>query len=339
MTLSKAFIREIFVTLLFCVLGGSVMTYFTCVGCRSSVENYVYVSLISCSIWFVMWQGNSILADYTSKKIPWIQFPLRRLTVGILGTVIYSIGSLGLLLMFWNFFLQITFDYFFEIAIFTLVITFLISLFFHSRAFFNNWKQSAINAERLERETAVARYDSLKNQVNPHFLFNSLNALTNLVYEDPDKAAKFIKQLSEVYRYVLDTRNKEVVTLEEELKFLQSYLFLQQIRFGDKLDVDLRIDKIDSMVAPLALQMLVENAIKHNVISNENPLRIKLFADNGFLIVENSLRRKNVLDEDSGGLGLDNIRKRYEFLSPVKVDVKEENHTFTVKLPIIGLRL
>ena len=193
------------------------------------------------------------------------------------------------------------------------------------------------HAAGLEKESALSQYESLKNQVNPHFLFNSLNALTHLVYEDQDKAAKFIKQLSEVYRYVLDSRDKEVVSLEEELKFLDAYLFLQQIRFGDKLKVNVNFKGSTSSVAPLALQMLIENAIKHNVISEEEPLSIRLYMERSFLVVENDLHKKNILPDSSGGLGLQNIKRRYEFLSKEKVVVDEGEGKFIVKLPMLEM--
>jgi LytS/YehU family sensor histidine kinase len=185
------------------------------------------------------------------------------------------------------------------------------------------------------KENFVARFENLKSQVNPHFLFNSFNALTNLVYEDQDKAAKFIKKLSDVYRYVLDTRDREVVSLEEEMDFLKSYVFLQQIRFGEKLKIDIQLNGIKSMVAPLALQMLIENAIKHNVVSEESPLTVKVYADDQYLAVENDLQKKVILSEDKSGVGLDNIRKRYEFLTGREIVIQETPEKFIVRLPFI----
>jgi LytS/YehU family sensor histidine kinase len=214
------------------------------------------------------------------------------------------------------------------------IITIIISLILHSREFLLRGRQATLDKEIHQKESIRARYETLKSQVSPHFLFNSLNALTNLVYEDQDKAVKFIKQLSEVYRYVLDTRDKEVVTLEEERKFLRSYLFLQQIRFGDKLKLKVELDGIQTLVAPLVLQMLVENAIKHNVVSEADPLHIRIFSQDGYIVVENDLQRKSALVNDSPRLGLDNIAKRYEFLSDKKVEVIQ-NGKFIVKLPII----
>lgn len=206
----------------------------------------------------------------------------------------------------------------------------------HGREFLLQWRKSAVDAERYQKESMTATYESLKSQVNPHFLFNSLNALTNLVYEDQDKAAKFIKQLSEVYRYVLDTRDKELVPIGEELRFLESYTYLQHIRFGDKLRIDNTLTTAQSMVAPLALQMLVENAVKHNEISQDKPLTIRLYSDANFLIVENTLQRKLNSGEASSGMGLDNIVKRYQFLSNQNVLINEDADNFTVKIPIIN---
>ena len=226
-----------------------------------------------------------------------------------------------------------------EMIFISLTITFFISLFLHGKEFLVRWKAAAVDAEASKRESMMAQYESLKSQVNPHFLFNSLNALTNLVYEDQDKAAKFIKQLSEVYRYVLDTRNREVVGLEEELQFLKAYLFLQQIRFGDKLQIKIELSGVESPVAPLAFQMLIENAIKHNVISQEDPLTIRLYSTQNYLVVENNLQKKSVLREDSPGIGLDNIRKRYAFLSDQPIEVNQTEKLFSVRLPILKTAL
>lgn len=335
MPVLKSFVREVLWILLYCIAGGTAMTYFTCGSCRTSSADYATVSIFSSTVWFAMWLGNSLLAEYTSKKVSWIEAPGKRVLVGILGTVIYSTSAISLLMFVWSSFSNFRMGNFYEIMVMTLILTFFISMIFHSRSFLINWKKTQIDAERFQKESIKAQYESLKNQVNPHFLFNSLNALTHLVYQDPDKAAKFIKQLSEVYRYVLDTREKEVVPLQEELKFLESYLYLQDIRFGGNLKVKVSLNGTQSAVAPLALQMLIENAIKHNVISEESPLTIELFPEKAFLVVENTVRKKASLQDDSPGLGLENIRRRYEFLSKEKVQVKDTGRKFTVKLPII----
>jgi len=257
--------------------------------------------------------------------------------VGILSTVSFTVAVVWCIVWVWEKKMNFSFGGSSNIIFSSLIITFLISLFLQGRGFLLSWKNAAVDAEAAKKESIKAQYESLKNQVNPHFLFNSLNALTNLVYEDQDKAAKFIKQLSDVYRYVLDTKDREMVSLKEELEFLNAYLFLQQIRFGEKLQVKIDLSEVESQVAPLAFQMLIENAIKHNVISHDDPLVIKLYSENDYLVIENNLQKKSVLKEDSPGIGLDNIRKRYAFLSDRSIVVSQTGKLFTVKLPILKM--
>lgn len=317
-------------------LGGSVVAiYFMCTSCRTNYEMFGWNIVFSFISWMTLWAVNSELNDFLSKKISWVKFPIRRLIVGIVATIFFTVLAIMVLIRSWEFIWDVDFGNYSEIIVNALMITFFISLFFHGRSFLYQWRQSAVEAERFQKESMTATYESLKSQVNPHFLFNSLNALTNLVYEDQAKAVNFIKQLSEVYRYVLDTRDQEVVPLEEEVKFLKSYSYLQQIRFGDKLSIDLSLDGLKSMVAPLALQMLIENAVKHNEVSEENPLHVKIYARENFIVVENNLQKKSRLGESSSGLGLENISKRYEFLSNEKVVIEQLKDKFLVKLPVI----
>lgn len=311
-----------------------IQTYFTCPRCNT-IREYSLVSLFSLLMWVLLWRGNSLVNHLVDSKVSWYKFPTKRLVVGLIATIGYTlIAVIGAMLAFeWVFNFSFGRSFLWTIY-FSVIVTIIISLILHSREFLLRGRQATLDKEIHEKESISARYDALKSQVSPHFLFNSLNALTNLVYEDQEKAVKFIKQLSEVYRYVLDTRDVEVVSLEKEKHFLNSYLFLQQIRFGDKLKLDVDLDKTRTLVAPLVLQMLVENAIKHNVISEQDPLHIRIFQQDGFIVVENDLRQKSVLVDDSPGLGLDNIARRYEFLSTKKVEVIK-NGKFTVKLPII----
>lgn len=282
-----------------------------------------------------MWFGNEFISHSIDKKISWTTAPVKRFVVGIAGMIIYTVGTTFLLVRLVELIFGAGFGNISNVLYSTVIVTAVITLFMTSRSFLFCWKQTAIDAERLQRENLAARYENLKSQVNPHFLFNSLNALTNLVYEDQDKAVKFIKQLSDVYRYVLDTRDREVVPLEEELKFLESYVYLQQIRFGDKLKIDLHLNGTRSLVAPLSLQMLIENAIKHNVVSEKDPLHVKVYSDDQYLSVENNLQKKMVMSENSPGVGLENIRRRYEFLVNKEVLIEESATKFIVRLPVI----
>ncbi len=296
----------------------------------------VYVAAFTILIWMFLWLGNAALSEWLNARISWQQQPLLRLVVGVVAMVVYTLSSVYFLIFFFRYVLA--FDVGEDMGGMlqsTVVITLLITMFMTSRAFFFNWRQSAVDAERLKRESIKAQYESLKNQVNPHFLFNSLNVLTNLVYEDQERAVRFIKQLSEVYRYVLDTRDKEIVPIQQEITFVDSYLFLQRIRFGEKLVAQVEVPEEDGFVAPLALQLLVENAIKHNEVSAECPLHIRVRREADFLVVSNTLQRKSVIPEPSSGLGLENLKNRYAFLSDTPVAIIETAQQFVVKVPIL----
>jgi len=317
-------------------IAGAIQPYFTCPGC-TTFRNYSIVGFFTFCIWVFLWKGNNLVTSFVSRKVSWMKYPLRRMIVGIISTVAYTLSAVLLLMEFftWAFDFNFGSGYIYTIW-FSIGITIFISLVLHSRAFFLHWRTAARDAERYEKESISAKYENLKSQINPHFLFNTLNVLTNLVYEDQDKAVKFIKQLSEVYRHVLDTRDKELITLEEEYKFLESYLFLQQIRFGDKLKFQINLNGITSMMPPLVLQMLIENAIKHNIIAEDNPLTISVYKADNFIVVENNLQRKSVLTEESPGVGMENIRNRYKFLTDVPVEIIQGDK-FVVKLPIIPI--
>lgn len=304
----------------------------TCRDCFDNARDFWIIASFTSLLWVALWKGNSYLADYLSTKISWIEFPFRRLVIGIVSTIGYTLGALYLFggIYYYLFGFNMTSG-----AWYSVLITMIISLFMHGRAFFINWRESAVTAEKLKRENIAARYESLKNQVNPHFLFNSLNALTNLVYEDQDKAVKFIKQLSEVYRYVLDTRDKEMVPLVSEMEFMNSYMFLQKIRFGNKLRLNVNVSPDGLFIAPLALQMLVENAIKHNVVSEEDPLSIHIYIEGEYVVVSNNIQERTSSGEVSSGIGLENIQKRYEFLTSRKVSIENDGKDFIVKLPLI----
>jgi sensor histidine kinase YesM len=321
--------------ILISVVGSLVITYFTCQSCHTNFERYLWVTFFSSLLWISLWIGNEVLSLYISTKIPWVEFPVKRLIVGVLSTVSFTVTMVWCIVWVWEKAMKFSFGGSSGIIFSSLIITFIISLFLQGRGFLLSWKNAAVDAEAAKKESIKAQYESLKSQVNPHFLFNSLNALTNLVYEDQDKAAKFIKQLSDVYRYVLDTRDREMVSLEEELRFLNAYLFLQQIRFGEKLQVKIDLNGLASQVAPLAFQMLIENAIKHNEISQDNPLIIHLYSREDYLVVENNFQKKSVVKEDSPGIGLDNIRKRYAFLSDRPIEVTQTGKLFSVKLPVL----
>lgn len=196
-----------------------------------------------------------------------------------------------------------------------------------------------ILAEREEREKGVAQaqFESLKNQVNPHFLFNSLNVLSSLVHIDPDLSEQFIDQLARSYRYLLEQKDKELVPLKTEIDFVHAFTFLLKIRFEEKLKIhiDLAPETLNYYVAPLTLQLLIENAVKHNIISSETPLVIDIFNDSDtYLVVSNNLQlRENRLP--STGVGQKNIKSRYKLFTPNEVIFLAENEKYIAKIPFI----
>lgn len=205
--------------------------------------------------------------------------------------------------------------------------------------FFEEYKKQWEKTKELQRITAQAEIQTIKNQINPHFLFNNLNVLSSMVLKENPVANKFIEEFASVYRFVLNTQDKEVVPLHTELEFLHSYLFLLQKRFVDGLEIDIRIPHhyMDRQIIPAALQMLVENAIKHNVVSRSKPLKIKIVANGaGVISVENNLQpRKNV--EHSTNIGLKNISKRYNIISGQDIIINKSSGAFEVILPLLQL--
>jgi len=332
------FCRENYKIVLWLILGSFVVSYISFPPVNHKTSLLIKFGAFTSCMWVMLWLGNAYTADWVSQWISWTEKPIKRFAAGMLVMVVYTVTVVVLLIWFFKLFVNFNLlDDMKGMIYGSLIVTFVISLFMHSRGFLSNWKQAAIDAERAKQESVKAQYESLRSQVNPHFLFNSLNALTNLVYENQDKAAAFIKQLSEVYRYVLDTRNIELVPVSDELKFLEAYLFLQKIRFGDKLKVNMEVQDVEGHIPPLAMQLLLENAIKHNTISDAQPLTIRLFSEKGYLCISNNLQKRTVLSEEGSGIGLANIRRRYAFLTALPVVVNEDAGQFEVRIPLLPL--
>lgn len=219
----------------------------------------------------------------------------------------------------------------------SLLLSALVLAIYEAAAFYQQLIVAIHDKAELERHYVSSQLEGLRNQVNPHFLFNSLNTLIYLIPEDQTKAVNFVQKLSKVYRYVLESRDAKVIPLEEELEYLNAYVFLLKERFGQNLQVKIGDFKSEKQIqiVPLTLQMLFENAIKHNVISTEKPLNIEVFGENGHLVVRNNLQRKNQV-MDSTGVGLQNIKDRYRMLTDKPVEIIASQQYFTVILPKLG---
>lgn len=307
----------------------------------SSFLKYVHWnSLYSLIIGGFLWKGNEAVGFFISKKIDEYKEPFKALRWNLIGMFTYS--SLVILVInyvWWVLLAGEAPDFLFKdgllIIIIEFVVTLLIASILYSISFFKAWRESAVNEERLKKESLEHQYKALRNQVNPHFLFNSLNTLTSLVYKDQNQAVKFIKELSEVYRYVLEHKDSELVDISTEIDFVKHYVFLQKIRHGENLNISINMKNMKNQkVIPMSLQMLIENAIKHNIVSEENPLNIEIAENVDYYIIKNNLQRKTTT-KDTGGIGLQNLQSRYGFISKKKLITEENQDEFIVKVPII----
>ncbi len=197
-------------------------------------------------------------------------------------------------------------------------------------------QEKKVIEQKIIAGTASAKFDALKNQLDPHFLFNSLNVLTSLIEEDPHQAQKFTTSLSKVYRYVLEQKNKDLVSVEEEFQFAKTYVKLLKMRFEDSIHLEIpeQSNNPEAKIVPLSLQLLLENAVKHNVVTSSKPLYIKVYEENGMLVVDNNLQEKQVVKKSSG-VGLQNIQQRYGILTDRQVEITKSDSNFRVKLPLL----
>jgi len=218
----------------------------------------------------------------------------------------------------------------------SLIIAAVVIAVFYGFYYYKHRQENKVKEQKIIAGTASAKFDALKNQLDPHFLFNSLNVLTSLIDEDPHQAQKFTTSLSKVYRYVLEQKNKDLVTVDEELKFAKTYVRLLKMRFEDSIIFEIPEQSSDpeAKIVPLSLQLLLENAVKHNVVTAEKPLHIVVSESNGMLKVSNNLQEKQVVKKSSG-VGLTNIQQRYGILTNRLVQIEKTGHDFSVSLPML----
>lgn len=288
--------------------------------------------------------GGSRVEEYWDPKISWIHDPVKRLFATVLTYMVYAF-LVSFVIVFcyawieWKFDEgQIPWSGILKFTLTPMTIALVFMAIFTSRSWLMEWRKSAIEAEQLRSEKLASQYQSLKDQLNPHFLFNSLNALSNLVYEDADKSAAFIQKLSKIYRYVLEVQQEELVSLTKELDFARNYLDLQKIRFEENLSFSIKVQTEKGyFIPPLSLQLLLENAIKHNVASQDNPLFIHILQKGNELWVSNSFQPKSGLNDPSTGVGLNNIKMRYQLLSDQQIQVTQRENEFLVRLPLLTI--
>jgi sensor histidine kinase YesM len=295
--------------------------------------------LVTVIITLLVFEGIFYVNKQLDRKVGWNKNPYKRfLYQWLLG---FAIGLLVTIVIRWTLILAYTgFSYVnlldeLIIVVFVFTIITVITVVDLSMFLLEKWRFSLAELERFRKENAEFRFEFLRAQVNPHFLFNSLNTLSSLIYQDQEKAGSFVRELSDVYRYILENRDRELVNLQKEMEMARSYINLVQLRFEKNLIVQIEVEELqESSIAPLTLQMLIENAIKHNIISAKKPLTIKIFTENGFIVVQNNLQPKNQV-EYSSKLGLKNIKNRYGYLTEKEIEIIENESEFKVKIPLI----
>lgn len=284
-------------------------------------------------------EGSLFINRYLNKKMPWSDNPIRRLYKQGLIILLWSIISVGIPFAVWYFYNGRSLTYpQFSVFSFISSIVFLAGVIGVSafRNFFKYWKASMLEAEYYKQEKLKADYRVLQNQVNPHFLFNSLNVLIYEIKHNPDVAVEFTHKLSKVYRYVLQCKNYDLISLKNEIQFIQSYIFLHKVRIGEALNFTMNVPDamMHKQLPPLTLQIVVENAIKHNIANEENNLNIVIERqDDHSLIIRNNLNLKSKVQ--STKTGLSNTKKRYELLKIEGFIYEKTENEFIVTIPLI----
>jgi hypothetical protein len=289
----------------------------------------------------LLWTGNRYLHTRLNRVYPWTRQPLRRFFVQLLGSGLYSLACVNASYYFLKTLLvglppdpeQVLVLNLYGLLFLLPVISLNFGLYFMAR-----WKEAFMQSEQLRAENLRTRLESLKSHLDPHFLFNSLNVLSSLIDKDPREAQQFLDNFADVYRYVLQHRNEELVELETELTFIQAYTFLFQRRLNKQLQisVDLPASGKSYYLPPLSVQMLVENAIKHNKATESSPLAIDIVLEaEGWLVVRNTFQPKIMEPSALPKVGLENIQKRFAYFSERSVLINQHGPFFTVKLPLL----
>lgn len=294
---------------------------------------------------FIITAANLYYNEYLTDKYSWEQQTQKRLWYGAIGSILLTTLAYGLARMldevvfFGADLIQFVQNENISNYVFVLLIAVLVSAILHAFYFYKALQDTKVKEQKIIAGTASAKFDALKNQLDPHFLFNSLNVLTSLIEEDPYQAQKFTTSLSKVYRYVLEQKNKDLVTVDEELQFARTYMKLLKMRFEDSIHLEIpdMCSNPEAKIVPLSLQLLLENAVKHNIVTSKKPLRIKVEELDDTLVISNNLQEKQVVKK-STGVGLQNIRQRYDILTDRVVGIEKTTFHFKVYLPMLSKR-
>ena len=306
-----------------------------------TLYSHVEYSLAVFVILFLLFELHTLKSRLLEPKVPWKSKLVYRLwiEIGITFLMTPAIVTPVMFLLYqtiWD--MNIWFPGLIEYNLFALTFSMLIAVFVNAETIIEDWKKSLLENEILEKENAKARLSVLQAQISPHFLFNNFNVLNALIEEDSKLAQQYLDALSDIYRYVLNQKNEELVRLKDEIEFIEKYLFLLRIRFNEKLNCSINVNNhCEYYIPPATLQILVENAVKHNEISTRKPLDISIsITENDQLVVRNNLQPKKGSYE-STKVGLKNISDRFTYFTDQAVNIRSDKHEFVVELPILKM--
>jgi sensor histidine kinase YesM len=291
---------------------------------------------------FIIWEGNRYLLFSMRSYFDWYKKPARKIIVLLFGITFYTLPVSTLLLAGWyHIFIKSGTNW---LVVFTAALIIMICVIFITHVYetvflVKESESEMLRAEQFERAKAEAELEALKNQIDPHFIFNSLNTLSYLIEEKPAKAKQFNDNLADVYRYILQNKARDLVLLQEEINFLEDYFSLLKIRFEKALQLRLNLDKAlfdQYLIPPISLQVLMENAIKHNEFSDTNPLIIEISFNGDTLVFCNEIRKKP-LRKPSSKIGLKNLDERYRLTTGNTIITEETEKNFRVVLPVLKI--
>ena len=312
---------------------------FSCPSCLLNTKLLVHNAGYSLLLGYSLFSFGFVFGWLEYKYVAWITEPVKSLLIVLVSSTIYCTIAILSVNWFWHIIIRgIAIEKFWEffgnMMLIEFGIFYLIAMWFYARSFFIAWRREVENREQLKRQALQLQYESLKTQVNPHFLFNSLNALTSLIELDVESAKKFTNELSCFYRDLLQLKNKELIPIEEELSIVRRYIYLQKIRFGDNFLYEItEVEKTDAMLIPLSVQMLVENIFKHNMISSTKKVKLSISLNGQYLIISNTYYPKK--NSSDSGMGLKNLNERIKYLTNKELKITQDTNTFTIHLPLI----
>jgi sensor histidine kinase YesM len=316
-----------------CMLFGS--AYF------NSWQHFLWPTLITMAMVLVVYTLCSMVAVILLNHFPLYSQTFKRIGISIASYIIIMVIAITVLFFGYDYIriqgLSVKMHNYPWILVIGITCNLLATSFNEGAAFYEKWRRLVDEADQLKKENLQSQLEGLKGQVNPHFLFNSLNSLSSLISDEPQKAEKFLDELSKVYRYLLRTNEDGLTSLDREMQFIYSYFHLLKTRYGDGLEMEVRINErfLVYMLPPLTLQILVENAVKHNMILKDQPLKILIMTTNsGKLLVSNNLQRKERM-VSSNKVGLINIVNKYRLMKQEEITVRDDGKEFAVAVPLI----